>query len=295
MYYFTPSHSRRRQLLLALLCCVATTVSTPFVAAGDLILADETNDFSTVELTLTLDTPSGSTNRFDVDGALNTLVPGSVPEMASGIVEMMGQVTAKLYFDPNSTGDQLVLMGFEIMGSDFMQTPLTLTYNNLPVAVQFSTGELGTSLVRTGAGGMVGVGLEGDEYQFAPDAFHMMQNSGTASVTVPTRTVEQQLLDQNQVEGEFLDAVLFNEMASIVIDTFETEAGLNYNVSLRLPMDQQFLAFGEAGLPVELEYLTGSLAASGSFLVPGSSVPEPSTLVAASLLVGLAVWRKRSL
>lgn len=294
MYQSPPYCNWQGRMLLALVGCAAALLSAPPATAGDLVLAGETNNNSTVELTLNLDTPSGTHNRFDVDGALNTLVPGRAFEMASGLVEMMGQVTAKLYFDPDSTGEQLALIGIEIMASDLMQTPLSLTYNNLPVTVQFSTGELGTSLVRGGNGGMVGVGLEGNVYQFAPDAFHMMQHSGTASVSVPSRTVEQQLLDQNQVEGAYNDTVLFNEMASIVIDPQPTEGGLSYNVSLVLPMNQQFLAFDEAGLPVELEYLTGSLAASGSFLAPGQTIPEPSTLAIAGFVAGLALWRKRA-
>lgn len=278
----------RRTLEVAALAALATVGCTSAAWAGGLVLADE---YVTIEVPLTLEAPTQNTNRFDVQGALNTLVPGRAPETATGVVEMEGEVTAKLYFDPFAASEHMSLLGLEIMSSDLRQAPTTISFGNLPVAVNFATGELGTQLVRGGNGGMVGVGLEGDEYRFAPDAFHLMHTSGDAAVSVAQRRDEQQLLEDFQVEGQFRGVGAFDDMASISLNPVTTNEGTTYNVSLQLPMLKQFLEFRDTGLPVELEYISGALVAGGSFSVP---IPEPSSLVTAGLLVSLAGWRLRA-
>jgi len=253
----------------------------------------------TVSVVLDLAPPADGANQFQVDTALNTLVPGRDVERASGAVDWSGQLELLLHLGV-SGGGLPVVHGVELPETNLaiVQSPIALVYQNLPVDVQFVTSELTTRVAATsGAVLPVAGGGQPGQYEFTPSALEVTQTAGTASVVVPQRPTETQQLSIQPARATAGDPdPTQSEAGSVVLDVLgQQDESTTYQVALEVPLAGSRLHFPGTGLPVDWQYATGRMVATGTFVLEGTVIPEPAGVaIALGLLATAAAARLRT-
>ncbi len=254
--------------------------------AGDEFVNGEISTDEPIKLTLTLEPPSPGINQFNISADLNTLVPGGEMQNAGGVVEWSGSFEIDLYLSDGDGIPSVMGLALSDSGNGIEQSPIVLSYGNLPVGVQFTTTSILNQMQQL-APLMVNVqpGSGPQQFVIAPDEFGVMQKSGEAAVSIEERPTEMQEINDEPPSMMDIDSPSLLLLQPLL--GFEQPM---YKVSLKVPMAGTVVDYMGTGLPVEWEYTSGDLVATSELFAIGAPIPEPTTLTLAALLAGAGAW-----
>lgn len=224
---------------------------------------------------------------FDLSVGLDTLTSqlGAVTKDSS--TRLSGTIIAEL--DLRRIGSEIEVLGIRLVGGEVLQDELAATYTKKIGKSEIGPIDFSTSAVATkiytkesmdAAIETIEVRSDGD---FDVSVVRLLQDSGKATVDVPKGVAAEHDFQEQHVFSSLPD--LPPQLGSVTAQLESIhEQEMTFSVTLELPMQGQQLVYQDTGLPVTLEYLSGALAATGTF-----TIPEPSTLLllASTALVGL--------
>jgi hypothetical protein len=237
----------------------------------------------TFQVDLQLDAPGGAVNNFDLGLVLDALFAPYRAVPANGTISLGGTLRAALALtSEGGLTPQVVGLSLQGTPNDLNQSNLVSNFGVPTGSVDFATSSV-VGCMESHPGATM---TEVKNGEFARDDFRLVLMGGAATVTVPSpKPARGQKIDDVNIVGLFPTT---DELIGRV--NIAHLSGLDYQVTLGIPMAGLAMTIAKAGLPVAVTYNSGELRATGVFTVPE---PAATALSAVALLACQSVRRLR--
>lgn len=260
------------------------------LAAIILLIAAQSTETNAIEITktITFNTSSSEGSLVSVQGKLNTLAQGlNVVPFGSTTTIVHGELTANVTFDVSQNLNDVEIVGFDIVGSSFVQQNLLLSYQvaNTTRTVQFLTNNIGFSINSASTNQQL---LQSGGINIPANSFQITQSCGTAQIDITNRPSKQQNLTQQSVLSNYFEVEPnVSQFAAAVTPINQALDG--FVVDINIPLTNQQLIYAGVGLPVTLDY-AGELNLLSPIINFG--IPEPSSAILITSSCALLFRRK---
>jgi hypothetical protein len=268
-----------------LLLLIATFWLQANVASA--VIVTEIVDFATPD--------DSELNLLGITGTLNTLAQGlGAVDCGTIGTSVQGYVRAAVTLDIVQ-GQTAQLVSVDFLSSSLQQEDISLFYDvpNTTRRVTFSTSNLGFGI--DFEDGSTGTPISGEfsTIPIYPGSFDMVQNGGTAQVTITNRPPKVQSLLANPATSIYgLPGGGSSYDQGYLVLYPPNQFTEFYEMVLELPLNYQQVVYTGTGLPVTLNY-SGSLTLYSELPQLTVLVPEPSGIILSCL--GLASLLTRRL